>query len=228
LYNNKDQVLNTLKTTKDLSVDGTATINNLTTNDITINNAKTINGLGRLHVGGPELLYLLNKGGVIIGKDWGGNGNLTVGGDTNIAGSLRVGNWQIYEDGNGRLQFKRGNDNLLSLPKDTNDPAVFRSTGLMYTNKGTANAANGDGIYKTIRPAMYNAIKADPDRAQNIMLLGGTQGNDSNQYWSVVTHRKLAPPDNRTMLAQVALHGHAPICPADNCRGTNDWNNSVI
>ena len=41
----------------------------------------TISSQGRMHIGGPELLYLLNKSGVIIGKEWGGNGNLSVKGD---------------------------------------------------------------------------------------------------------------------------------------------------
>jgi len=35
-------------------------------------------GNGRLHITGDERLYLLNKDGVIIGKEWGGNGNLSV------------------------------------------------------------------------------------------------------------------------------------------------------
>ena len=46
----------------------------------------TITGKGRLHVTGPELLYLLNKDGVIIGKDWGGNGNLQVQGSLCVGG----------------------------------------------------------------------------------------------------------------------------------------------
>ncbi len=42
-------------------------------------NAFTIrNDAGRMHIDGSELLYLLNKSGVIVGKEWGGNGNLTV------------------------------------------------------------------------------------------------------------------------------------------------------
>lgn len=36
----------------------------------------TINAPGRLHISGDEILYLLNRNGVTIGKEWGGNGNL--------------------------------------------------------------------------------------------------------------------------------------------------------
>ncbi len=35
-----------------------------------------VNAPGRLHISGDEILYLLNRNGVTIGKEWGGNGNL--------------------------------------------------------------------------------------------------------------------------------------------------------
>jgi hypothetical protein len=41
----------------------------------------TLSTNGRMHISGGELLYLLNKNGVIIGKEWGGNGNLVVQGE---------------------------------------------------------------------------------------------------------------------------------------------------
>lgn len=53
------------------------------------------NDAGRMHIYGEELLYLLNKSGVIISKDWGGNGNLTVQGSLQVTGGAiipRVGN----------------------------------------------------------------------------------------------------------------------------------------
>jgi hypothetical protein len=39
---------------------------------------------GRLHVDGPERLYLLNKSGVYVTNAWGGNGNLTISGRTTL------------------------------------------------------------------------------------------------------------------------------------------------
>ena len=48
----------------------------------------TIAGSGRLHITGPELLYILNKNGVMIGKEWGGSGDLSVQGNTNVGGSI--------------------------------------------------------------------------------------------------------------------------------------------
>ena len=51
----------------------------------------TIQAGGRLHVGGEELLYVLNKKGVMIGKEWGGTGDLTVQGNESVGGNLAVG-----------------------------------------------------------------------------------------------------------------------------------------
>lgn len=44
----------------------------------------TISTPNRMHITGGERLYLLNKEGVIIGKEWGGNGNLSVQGSKNF------------------------------------------------------------------------------------------------------------------------------------------------
>ena len=44
------------------------------------------NDTGRMHISGNERLYLLNKDGVIIGKEWGGNGNLQIQGSLYVQG----------------------------------------------------------------------------------------------------------------------------------------------
>ena len=70
----------------------TAVYNNLLVNgEINTPNAHTIKCAGRQHITGEEILFLLNKQGVIIGKHWGGNGNLTVGGNLIGEGNLTVG-----------------------------------------------------------------------------------------------------------------------------------------
>jgi uncharacterized coiled-coil protein SlyX len=46
---------------------------------------------GRMHLTGGERLYILNKDGLIIGKEWGGNGNLQVQGNTIIDGNVGIG-----------------------------------------------------------------------------------------------------------------------------------------
>ncbi len=40
---------------------------------------------GRMALNGGELLYLLNKNGVVVGKEWGGNGNLSVEGTLSVS-----------------------------------------------------------------------------------------------------------------------------------------------
>jgi len=52
---------------------------------------------GRQHLSADELLYLLPKAGVVVGKEWGGNGNLSVQGDQTIGGKLCLGGTCISE-----------------------------------------------------------------------------------------------------------------------------------
>ena len=49
-------------------------------------NGHTFECAGRQHMTGGELLYLLHKSGVVIGKEWGGNGNLQVQGGLTVSG----------------------------------------------------------------------------------------------------------------------------------------------
>lgn len=46
---------------------------------------------GRMHISGGEVLYLLNKAGVIVGKEYDGNGNLTVEGGLSVLGDSTLG-----------------------------------------------------------------------------------------------------------------------------------------
>jgi len=58
--------------------------------DLRLDAGRTISAPGRLHIAGDELLYVLNRNGMIVGKEWGGNGNLTVQGDVLLAGRIGV------------------------------------------------------------------------------------------------------------------------------------------
>ena len=63
---------------------GTLTIpanNTILQGNLTLPASQTIVCPGRLHFGGEEYLYVLNKNGVMIGKEWGGTGNLSVQGN---------------------------------------------------------------------------------------------------------------------------------------------------
>jgi len=61
-----------------------------TGNDLYFRPGRTIRGDGRLHVFGEELLYILNRSGVMIGKEWGGNGNLRVQGNLHVDGGFSL------------------------------------------------------------------------------------------------------------------------------------------
>jgi len=54
----------------------------------------TISADARLHIAGAELLYVLNKQGMIVGKELGGNGNLTVQGTLYANGGIAQENWK--------------------------------------------------------------------------------------------------------------------------------------
>ncbi len=55
--------------------------------DIRMDGGRTISSTGRMHVTGGELLYLLNASGVIVGREWGGTGNLQVQGNLDMPGN---------------------------------------------------------------------------------------------------------------------------------------------
>ena len=54
--------------------------------NLTFNNISTITSNGRMHLNPSEILYLLPKSGVIIGKEWGGTGNLSIQGNLQLNG----------------------------------------------------------------------------------------------------------------------------------------------
>lgn len=62
---------------------------------ITMDGGQTISSRGRLHIYGQELLYLLNMSGVVVGSEWGGNGNLTVEGNLTVNKDVTI-NGSIY------------------------------------------------------------------------------------------------------------------------------------
>jgi hypothetical protein len=65
-------------------------------NDLTITgrlytpDGHTIQCKGRQHITGDSELYVLNKFGLIVGKEWGGNGNASIQGDLSVNGNLTV------------------------------------------------------------------------------------------------------------------------------------------
>ncbi len=56
---------------------------------------------GRLHVHGEEILYILNKNGVTVGKEWGGSGDLRVQGNVGIGTDSPASMLHIKKDATG-------------------------------------------------------------------------------------------------------------------------------
>jgi hypothetical protein len=71
-----------------LTLTGDGTI--LLGNNLVLESGLQLYGRGRLHVNGEEILYILNKAGVVIGKEWGGNGNLSVQGNVTVGGDVML------------------------------------------------------------------------------------------------------------------------------------------
>jgi len=66
---------------KDVHIgEATRPSNLLVNGDLTIREGKKLYSEGRLHIAGKEKLYLLNKDGVIVSREWGGTGNLEIDG----------------------------------------------------------------------------------------------------------------------------------------------------
>jgi hypothetical protein len=57
------------------------------------NVAAQLDSPGRLHITGGEILFLLNKNGVIIGKEWAGSGSLRVEGTTELDDTVQANSW---------------------------------------------------------------------------------------------------------------------------------------
>ena len=118
---------------------------------------QTIEGQGRLHVTGPELLYILNKNGVVIGKEWGGNGNLNVQG--NIYSNNGIGTdattWNgwisgLFGVGGGKDRVVLGNlENQATVGSHNQALDAWKTLRLqgdsinMVPNNGIVNFPNG-------------------------------------------------------------------------------------
>jgi hypothetical protein len=86
-----DAIRNLSEVAKKLQTGGITNPGNLRVNgEIQTPGGNTIRCDGRQHIMGEELLYILNKSGVVIGKEWGGNGNLQVQGNAQVNGNTQV------------------------------------------------------------------------------------------------------------------------------------------
>jgi hypothetical protein len=73
--------------------------------DVHMGGGTTLKSPGRIHIAPEEVLYLLPKDGIIVGKEWGGNGNVHIQGNLIVDGTIQgkqslVINGSVH--GNGR------------------------------------------------------------------------------------------------------------------------------
>lgn len=112
-------------------------------------NTGTIKAGGRMHISPGELLYLLPKNGVIVGKEWGGTGdlqvqgNLTVNGTSNLTGGIQAivvdaPNWNTYYF---REQITNGNYFKKNMPDGTTLRFLF-----VYPNRNASNMSIWNGL----------------------------------------------------------------------------------
>ena len=160
--------INTLAQIARKLMDGTLTLpGNLNIQgDLVFPNQTTIKGAGRLHIGGEELLYLLNKKGVMIGKEWGGTGDLNVqgnvgvGGNSNLAGlatPLSIIKGAASPD-NTKFQWGDGTGWRLRFQKDDAHPTMD-----IYDN-GNVSIVGSLGVSGRDILAELNDLKANAVR----------------------------------------------------------------
>jgi cytoskeletal protein CcmA (bactofilin family) len=106
---------------------------------------------GRMNLSGGESLYILNKNGVVVSKNSGGTGNLTVDGDTNIAGSLKVTNVDISGTLSGAALSKLSTSGLPGATGATGStgPAGIGITDISAVNT-TMTIKTSDGKTYTV------------------------------------------------------------------------------
>lgn len=201
-----------------------ATVTNLrSTNNVTADTAVTtpqVNSGGRLHIAGPELLYLLNKSGVIVSGAWGGNGNLTVDGDTvlgknvNVGGGIVAGNY-VYSKGNGtggtHFPWTDGNNYITSNNNVLRGgPTTIQGD---FSTEGTTNLKGNVNLNNKIRFRTMNGVRvedgwdiyqqggvADINACANICMgknttLAAMYKRDSRDCWCKSTHSLYPNPD---------------------------------
>jgi Ricin-type beta-trefoil lectin domain/Collagen triple helix repeat (20 copies) len=78
-------------------------------------------GLSRMHTSGQDELYILNKKGAVIGKEWGGNGNLTAQGNITAAGNIRANAINTFGFGPYQVRFFDKNKCLDVTQMDNNN-----------------------------------------------------------------------------------------------------------
>ena len=212
--------------TGDLTVEGTLR----TSTNVTLPAQSIIAGDGRLHITGGETLYLLNHNGVIIGKEWGGTGDLTVEGTLRTSTNVTLPAQSIIA-GDGRLHITGGetlyllNHNGVIIGKEWGGTGNLTVEGPQLVTAGAVPlpAWSGGGVSTWDVFAAGGVYVGDPDNASCWMKPDGSKH-------FVINHP--LDPENRSLdhvciegpEAAVYYRGSAgspAVAPRWSCRSTS-------
>jgi hypothetical protein len=154
----------------------------LSARGLTLPAGGTIQSEGRLHVTGPELLYLLNHDGVIIGKEWGGTGDLTVEGtlrtSTNVtlpAQSIIAGDGRLHITGAETLYLLNHNGVIIGKEWGGTGDLTVEGPQLVTAGAVPLPAWSGGGVSTWDVFAAGGVYVGDPDNASCWMKPDGSK-----------------------------------------------------
>jgi hypothetical protein len=192
--------------------------------------------------GNKEIMRLDKDGNLSITGNLTINGNVLIKGDTAMDKSVKIGDYQIQQDKENRLNFGRKIDNkdvpMVVFPKDESEPVQFRSTGMYYTNKrwkGNRHQIDNSDYNKYV----YNVFK-QAGYKENPIYMGGTDWSHSGQHMTLATVRNFAGTANggnsgdkqKYITTQVLFHGERAYCGTDCATGNKknpyDWNKAEL
>ena len=150
--------------------------------NLSVNGNITCGGLlttpGRMHINGGETLFLLNKNGVVVGKHWGGNGNLVVDGISYAGSFQNLSDRKLKKDIKPLSQEDIEKFNKLQpstyVMKDTNEPTygfIAQDVETLYPELISVNHENNktlnyNGMIPIVTGAVQDIRKSVPNNKQ--------------------------------------------------------------
>jgi len=144
--------------------------------NISLAAGKQLSSLGRMHIAGEEILYLLNKSGVIVGKEWGGTGNLTVEGAVSVGDNIAVNGAWVMVNGAGGEKAYLGGDGVGNDVQVGSQKKGVTSVSFWNWADGWMYAA-GKGFRNFSDARHKDHIENIPDALNKVMQLRGVMYN---------------------------------------------------